>query len=192
MLKNLTIAVLACEQDKNLFKGWIDNHDGLAENIIVSLDMFCSIKEQDYKNTKSKIKWIVNPINNDFASARNNVLKQSKTNWTLFLDMDELLMPFAKQSMSDSFLNELSMDFYYFYRINLFNRHFVRHNNYHAALIKKGAKYKNMSPNEVSSPGCYEKPEGAGQLLDPKLFQILHLKDNCGGNFQIKRCVDSN
>lgn len=180
MLKDLTVATLLCEQDIYLLDGWLDNHDGIGANIIVSLDMFCDIKEKEYndKILKSQLTWETNPIQNDFAAARNKVLKAAKTEWVLFLDADELLHPLSKQALENTFLKDLYSDFYYIYRLNLFNRRFVHPNNYHAALInKKRTKYINMSPEQGASPGCHEKPDGNGQLLDPKLFQILHIKN---------------
>lgn len=204
MNDNLTIAILLSEKDKHLFTPWLRNHSDITTNkIVVGLD-WSDGHENAYDALElmhdTSLDVFACRLNNDFAAARNKILEHCNTEWTLFLDADELLHPITKQLLQEPehfkywTTSQGDNDCFGIYRLNIFNRHIIDVNNYHECLIKRGVRYINCSPHDGASPGCHERParQYSRSHLPLTHFQILHLKEEWTGNFRAKGYEDQN
>lgn len=190
---DLTIGLLYSPKDNKFINSWMKNHTGIAKEIIVGEDSESpSLELNKYRKSCSIF---LNPLNNDFAHARNNIIQRASTNWILFLDADELLHPRSKFLLSKIDITSAiksvdNVKVISFDRLNIFNRSFINYPNQHKCLVRTDTKYINNSPFPNASPGCHETPEGQSVFLED--FTIIHLKENWTGNFRAKGYKDEN
>ena len=195
MNQNLSIGLLLSAADFELVPAWLKNHDGIGKEIIIGVDgtpdeLYFALS--NFHTNQSDCDIIHTPLNNDFAGARNLIIENCKTDWILFLDADELLMPNQDRFLlkSNIWNNTSQPKHYSAARYNLFNRHWISSPECHSCLMTKDSRYQNLSPYAGARPGCHEKPSSNYGGMLPNL-QILHLKENWTGNFRAKGYGDS-
>lgn len=180
MNSNITLCLLLSASDQPLWPSWINNHDGIFTNIIVGKDGEFDIPINP--DWKSHVKVVENPLNNDFAAARNRLLDLVQSSYVCMLDADELIFPDTKSIIDNEILYLHKYDFLYAHRYNVFQRSFQDFPNYHAFLMRSTCRYSN---NQL---GCHETIVGRGIISNCK---VLHLKEQWV-NFRSKGFVNHN
>ena len=191
MISNLSIGLLLSQHDEHLLQPWIENHDGIAKDIIVGCDGRFPINAK-IADLKSNYNQFILNLDNNFARARNSIISKCTTDFILFIDADELLVPDAEpyikkliNVMADGEANSASLE-----RYNLFSRRFVDKGNRHPCLMKSFMQYINCSPFVGASPGCHERPYGSIEVQHALPPLIIHLKEEWTGNFRAKGYSD--
>lgn len=95
MTATLSYAITACNEHEELKRllSQICNHKTDQDEVIVQLDTTATeeVKTVAYEMFKDKVTVIEFPLNKDFATFKNNLIKYCKKSYIAFIDADEYL-----------------------------------------------------------------------------------------------------
>jgi glycosyltransferase involved in cell wall biosynthesis len=89
-----------------------------ADEIIV-VDSFSTDGTYEFLKNHPKVKVIQNPFEN-FTAQKSFALKQSKNDWVLFLDADEIVSTSLQQEIEDTLASDTDISAFWFYRQFMF------------------------------------------------------------------------
>ncbi|AOW10921.1 glycosyltransferase family 2 protein [Flavobacterium gilvum] len=112
----LSVLIITLNEEKHL-KALLSDLDFADEIVIV--DSFSTDKTENIAKSFHKVSFIQHKFEN-FSDQRNFAINQSKNDWILFLDADEVLTPELKQEIIETLQNNQTYSAYFFERIFMF------------------------------------------------------------------------